>query len=107
MKPSRACWAASCFRRTTAWANASKSSRPGADVFYDLRHRTIYELLVEMYDQKEAIDLITVQQRLKDQQQLEAVGGLAYLASLPDAVPSAANLAYYVDIVREKYSCAG
>src|SRR5436190_7687797 len=77
--------------------------KAGSEVFYDLRHRTIYELLVEMYDNKNAIDLITVQQRLKDRQQLEAVGGLPYLASLPDAVPSAANLDYYQEIVREKY----
>jgi replicative DNA helicase len=77
--------------------------RPGPIVFYDLRHQVIYELLVEMYDRKEAIDLITVQQRLKDKQQLEAVGGLAYLAGLPDAVPSAANLSFYLNIVREKY----
>jgi replicative DNA helicase len=77
--------------------------RSGAEVYYDLRHRHIYELLVEMYDHKEPIDLLTVQQRLKDRHQLEAVGGLAYLNSLPDAVPSAANLSYYSDIVREKH----
>lgn len=75
----------------------------GPAVFYDLRHQVIYELLVEMYDRKEAIDIITVQQRLKDKQQLDAVGGVAYLASLPDFVPSAANLSFYVNIVREKY----
>jgi replicative DNA helicase len=40
---------------------------------------------------------------LKDRNLLEAAGGVAYLASLPDAVPSAANLAYYADIVREKH----
>src|SRR5437764_7247025 len=74
-----------------------------SDVFYDLRHRSIYEVMVEMYDQKEAIDIITLRQRLKDRQQLEAVGGLAYLSSLPDAVPSAANLGYYLGIVREKF----
>jgi len=77
--------------------------KAASDVFYDLRHRSIYEVMVEMYDQKEAIDLITLQQRLKDRQQLEAVGGLAYLSSLPDAVPSAANLGYYLGIVREKF----
>src|SRR5688572_18134907 len=66
--------------------------RNGAEVFYDLRHRTLYENLVEMFDNKDAIDLITLQQKLKDKQQLEGVGGLAYIASLPDAVPSAANL---------------
>src|SRR3954470_8417149 len=77
--------------------------KQGAEVFYDLRHRVIYEVLTEMYDKKEGIDLITFGQRLKDRQQLEAVGGLVYLSSLPDAVPSAANLSYYVEIVREKY----
>ena len=40
---------------------------------------------------------------MKDRQQLDGVGGLAYLASLPDAVPSAANLSYYLEIVREKF----
>jgi len=77
--------------------------KAGSEVFYDLRHRTIYETLVEMFDAKQAIDLITLQQRLKDRQQLEAVGGLAYLSSLPDAVPSAANLEYYREIVGEKF----
>lgn len=75
----------------------------GSEVFYDLRHRNIYELLAEMYDQKEAIDLITVQQRLRDKNQLEPIGGLPYLSQLVDCVPSAANLQYYLDIVREKY----
>jgi replicative DNA helicase len=77
--------------------------RSGSEVFYDLRHRTIYETVVEMFDHKQAIDVITVQQVLRDRQQLDSVGGVAYLASLPDAVPSAANLGYYVDIAREKY----
>src|SRR5947207_1173813 len=74
----------------------------GAEVFYDLRHQALYELLAEMYDAKEAIDPITVQQRLKDRNQLEALGGTAYLGALMDGVPSAANLEYYVEIIREK-----
>lgn len=73
------------------------------EVFYDLRHQCIFDLMIEMYERKEAIDLITLHQRLKDKNQIEAVGGFAYLASLPDAVPSAANLAYYLDIVHEKH----
>ncbi len=77
--------------------------KKGGEEFYDLRHQSIYQVLVEMYDQKEAVDLITLQQRLKDKQQLEPIGGLAYLSSLPDAVPSAANLSYYLDIVWEKF----
>jgi len=77
--------------------------KPGGEVFYDLRHQTIFNTLVEMYDQREAIDLITLQQRLKDKQLLEQVGGINYLMTLPNTVPSAANLAYYLDIVHEKY----
>ena len=75
----------------------------GRDVFYDLRHQTIFETLVTMFDTREAIDVITLQQRLKDKQLLEQVGGIAYLAQLQDAVPSAANLSYYLDIVQEKF----
>lgn len=73
------------------------------EVFYDLRHQALYQSLLEMYDKREPIDIITLQQNLKDKNQLESVGGIAYLASLPDAVPSAANLSYYIDIVHEKY----
>jgi len=77
--------------------------KAGGDVFYDLRHRAIYETCVELYDEKKAIDVVTVLQVLRDRNQLDAVGGVPYLASLPDAVPSAANILYYVDIVREKH----
>ena len=75
----------------------------GKLAFYDLRHQTIYETLTEMFNARSAIDLITVQQNLKDRQLLDQVGGIAYLSQLQDAVPSAANLSYYLDHVREKY----
>jgi len=77
--------------------------RSGAEVFYDLRHQTIFQALVEMFQQTQGIDLLTLQQRLKDAQQLENVGGLAYLSSLPDKAPSGAHLGYYIDIVLEKH----
>ena len=77
--------------------------RDGKEVFYDLRHQTIFEELVAMFDTRSAIDVITLQQRLKDKQLLEQVGGIAYLSQLQDTVPSAANLSYYLDIVREKF----
>ena len=78
--------------------------KSGMEVFYDLRHiRRFSTLLAEMYDRREAIDVITVQQQLKNKQLLEQVGGIAYVSSLPDTVPSAANLSYYLDIVQEKY----
>lgn len=75
----------------------------GRRVFYDLRHQTIFDAVQEMAGQREAIDLITLQQRLKDKQLLEQVGGITYLSALPDQVPSAANLSYYLDIVLEKH----
>jgi len=90
------------------WELDPKQDRndPDADasgVFYDMRHREIYRTLVEMFEAKAGIDVITLMQRLKDKNQLEGVGGLEYLASLPDKVPSSANLKYYIDIVRDKY----
>ncbi len=75
----------------------------GAEAFYDLKHKLIFEHLLQMYDEKQAIDLITVQQRLKDHKQLDGIGGLPYIAALPDKVPSAANLGYYLEIVRDKH----
>src|SRR5260370_34719525 len=77
--------------------------KSGAEVFIDLRLQTIFGTLAEMYDIREAIDLITLQQRLKNKQLLDEVGGIPYLAGLPDTVPSSANLAYYLEIVQEKY----
>src|SRR5438270_13736873 len=56
-----------------------------------------------MFNARDAIDVITVQQKLKDKQLLDQVGGIAYLSQLQDAVPSAANLSYYLEIVREKF----
>lgn len=74
-----------------------------SEVFYHLPHKMIFEQVSEMMDRSEYPDLITIQQRLKDKGQLDAIGGLTYLTSLQDAVPSAANLNYYFDIVWEKY----
>lgn len=71
--------------------------------FYDLRHQTVYETLAAMFNARQPIDLITVQQHLKDRQLLDQIGGIAYLSQVQDAVPSAANLSYYLEKVREKY----
>ena len=73
------------------------------DAFYDLRHRTLYEAMEGMHEAKMPVEVITVAQYLKDKQQLDAVGGLDFLSPLPDRVPSAANAAYYIDIVWDKY----
>lgn len=68
--------------------------------FYDLRHDAIYNAC-RKFGKK--LDLIQLQQYLKDNGELDQIGGVAYLNSLQDAVPSAANLSYYLDIVVEKY----
>ena len=76
--------------------------KAGPEVFYDLRHQTIYEVVAAMYDKREPIDIIVLQQRLKDRGLLDQIGGIPYLNALQDSVPSAANLTYYLDIVEEK-----
>jgi len=86
-----------------ALAESIEVLKDNGQEFYDLRHMTIWDVLVEMYDKREGIDVITVQNRLKEKDMLEQVGGLQYLAALPDAVPSAANLSYYLEIIREKF----
>lgn len=73
---------------------------PGA--FYDIRHQVIGSTLVTMYDSGASIDLITVQQRLRDEEQIAAIGGLPYLIEITESVPSAANLPHYVEQVLEK-----
>jgi len=61
------------------------------DVFYDLTHRTLYQSLVKMERDGQEIDMITLLQRLRDGGQLDSVGGMAYVATLPDAreIPAA------------------
>lgn len=70
--------------------------------FYDINNAAIFATLDRMFEQQQNIDPITVQQSLKDIGNLDAVGGLAYLSSLMDAVPSAANLPNYIAILKEK-----
>jgi hypothetical protein len=75
----------------------------GSDVFYDLRHRALYELLVEMYEARALIDGITVRSALDERQQLQAVGGSDYLSSLYDATPCASHLPHYLEILQQKH----
>jgi len=76
--------------------------KAGSQIYYDLRHVTIQETLTAMFESRQPIDLITVQQHLKERGMLEQVGGIAYLSQLQDSVPSAANFSYYLDIVFDK-----
>jgi replicative DNA helicase len=71
--------------------------------FYIPAHQTIYTALVDLWNAGQAIDLITFTQVLRDRNLLEAVGGASFITSLYTFVPTAANVGYYLDIVRDKY----
>ncbi len=71
--------------------------------FYAAPHQVIFREIAALQDGLQAIDLVTLTQRLQDKKVLEEVGGPAYLADLITKVPTAANVEHYVDIVSEKY----
>ncbi|MFI9724616.1 replicative DNA helicase [Streptomyces sp. NPDC052396] len=73
--------------------------------FYRPAHQTIYSVILDMYGASTdavSIDPITVAAELTKRGQLNKVGGAAYLHTLVQTVPTAANAAYYADIIREK-----
>jgi replicative DNA helicase len=72
------------------------------DDFYRDAHRAIYTAILELFERGEPADLITVTDRLQQMGKLEAIGGATYLASLPNAVPTALNVEHYAAIVLEK-----
>lgn len=84
-------------------AEVIRRSHGNPMVHYDLRHQEIQRALFAMYEARTPIEVITLQQWLKDQKLLDQIGGIAYLAQIQDAAPSAANLSYYLDIVWEKF----
>jgi replicative DNA helicase len=71
--------------------------------FYIPAHQTVYEVLVELWNAGQGIDLITFTQVLRDRNVLETIGGAAFITSLFTFVPTAANVTYYLEIVRDKY----
>ncbi|MBV8356190.1 MAG: replicative DNA helicase, partial [Candidatus Eremiobacteraeota bacterium] len=75
--------------------------------FYAAMHETIYTALFSLYERGEPLDKVTLSEELKRRNQLEKVGGLAYLTSLMDTVPTAASAEYYAHIVREKATLRG
>lgn len=77
--------------------------RLGVNHFFIPRNQTVFAVLGELYQNRKAIDLITFTQELRDRNLLETVGGAGWVTSLFTFVPTAANLEYYIDIVREKH----
>ncbi len=70
--------------------------------FYSEAHRKIFNVMVELSEKNEPVDIITLSNALRDKNLLDSIGGTAYLASLVDNVPSAANVANYAKIAKEK-----
>lgn len=70
--------------------------------FYREDNKVIYEAILNLYNRAEPIDIITLKSELASMGKLEAVGGLEYLAELPERVPTTANVDKYIKIVEEK-----
>jgi len=73
-----------------------------ADDFYDTRHGLIYSSILDLYEDRGSIDVLTVSNRLDEKKHLERSGGSGYLTSLVNSVPSAAHIVHYSQIVRNK-----
>ncbi|MBI4517446.1 MAG: replicative DNA helicase [Deltaproteobacteria bacterium] len=84
----------------TALDRALELLRP--EDFYRESHRKIMRAVLELSERSEPIDLITLTDVLKARNQLPEVGGAAYLSELADKIPTAANIAYYARLVKEK-----
>ncbi|MDQ6807957.1 MAG: replicative DNA helicase, partial [Verrucomicrobiota bacterium] len=74
-----------------------------AEYFFVPAHQTVYSVLVEIWNADQGIDLITFTQTLRDRHLLDAIGGAAFVTSLFTYVPTAANVGYYLEIVRDKF----
>ena len=72
------------------------------DDFYRDAHKKIFQAIIELYQKNEPADLVTVTNVLKKSGSLEDIGGATYLSELVDRVPTAANIASYGKIIREK-----
>ena len=70
--------------------------------FYRDDNKTIYQAILNLYNKSEPVDIITLKDELETMGKFEQVGGFEYLASLPDKVPTTANVQKYIKIVEEK-----
>jgi len=70
--------------------------------FYSDAHKEIFSGIINLFDRGEPVDLVTVTDELRQRGTLEGVGGVTYISDLSMAVPSTANIQYYIRIVKEK-----
>jgi replicative DNA helicase len=69
--------------------------------FYNEDHGRIYEVMLDLYQEREPIDLVTLTRKLKKKRWLTKVGGASYVSELIETVPTAANVEHYGQIVRD------
>ena len=72
------------------------------DAFYSDSHQEIYSSIITLYDENEAVDIVTITEKLRKKNKLDQVGGPAYITELVNSIPTAANIEHYAKIVREK-----
>jgi replicative DNA helicase len=70
--------------------------------FYKDDHNLIYEAMVELYEKREPIDVLSLSNLLEEKNQLDKVGGSSYLTSLVNSVPSSSNVEHYAKVVQKK-----
>ena len=70
--------------------------------FYRSHHGTIYGAILDLYERREPVDIVTVSEVLERQGRLDEVGGAAYLTSLINLTPTAVNAVHYARIVERK-----
>lgn len=75
-----------------------------SDHFYQNKHGDIYRAMIALFEAREPIDLVTLPQKLKTMKLLEGVGGVSYISTLVDSVPSSANIRHYGEIIQGYYT---
>lgn len=73
-----------------------------SDDFYKEAHEQIFETMLELYSEREPIDLLSLTNRLQEKQILDKIGGRAYLAELTNSVVTSSNILSYAQIVQKK-----
>lgn len=80
----------------------SVNERIKAEDFYRQAHQRLFQVMNDLAEKGQPVDLVTLTSELQDRKLLEEVGGVTYLTELAGAVPTAANVDYYAQIVEEK-----
>src|SRR5688572_1537474 len=71
-------------------------------MFYREANRRVFRAMARLFQRGQVIDPVTLSEDLKKMDELDAIGGMSYIAELLDAVPTAANIEYHAKIVRER-----